>query len=352
MALLIYISRRIAGAIIVIAVAWILIFLMIQMVPGDPAAIWVGPRPTVEQLEEAREQLRLDEPIYSQFLHHTWRLLTGQCVSIRTKRPVLSDLSSRLPASLELVLVSFMLSAILGVLIGRFTALNRGEPSGEISRLLGILGVSIPILVAALLVQIILSGKLGLIPLGGRIDDSIAFSGSLKQYTGFLTIDCILNKNIPAFINSLFHLIGPSFCFILTSTTLIIRMTRSSILDEEEQYYFHSLQGLGLEKKVIINRIALRPALIPVVTVLGLSFGFMLGNTIIIESIFHWPGIGQYMYQSALTKDYPALMVTAMMFGLCYISANLIVDILYGIIDPRMVVFKRDRSINDRTNRL
>jgi len=331
------VARTLLSVLLLLLVA-VLTFVMIHLVPGDQAALWLGPRPTPEQLSEARQKLGLNKPIYEQFYIYLDKVVHGDLgISLRTKRAVADELRERFPATLELVSGSLLFAVSVGLLIGYLSAHKRGGLIDAISRVLSISGVSMPIFWLALVTQLLFSSELSLLPLQGRLGDEVLRHYPLARITGIYTIDSILQWNWTAFGDVISHLAGPVFCLTLSSTSLISRMFRSSMIEALEDRYVTALQAIGIGRRTVGSKFALRMAIIPTITIVGLTYGYLLGGSFVIESIFDWPGLGKFAVDSLLAKDIPSVLGVTLLYASSYIGINLVIDIVYGLVDPRIV---------------
>jgi peptide/nickel transport system permease protein len=332
-----FIIKRLIWLIFVLAGLLVITFYVTFMVPADPARYFAGPHATKEQVDALRRQFGLDRPPYEQFVNYIIRLLHGDLgMALHTRRPVIEDLIIRFPATLELAIFSIIIATFSGVFIGVVSAIKKDSVIDNVLRVFSLGGVALPGFFIALIFQYIFYSKLGLFPGGGRIDPSI----DLKCITGLNLIDSLITMNWHAFVSSLYHIILPSTCLAYIALATIARMTRSSMLEVLSQDYIKTARAKGLSNFVVIYKHALRNALIPTTTVIGLTFGNILGGAVLVELIFRWPGLGTYVAESMLTLDFPAIMGTTLLIGLIYVIINLCVDILYSVIDPRIKVMR------------
>lgn len=328
-----YILRRVLLIIPLIIGISLMTFSISHLVPGDPARLAAGIHASEEAVEAMRERLGLNEPLYVQYAIYMRGLIQGDLgTSIMTRKPVMRDILQRWPGTIELTLVSMALILILGIPLGIFSAVQKDEPLDHASRIFSLLGVSVPSFWLALLFQLIFCKHLGLFPLGYRTDIDIG----LTRITGFNILDSILALNLNALINSLWHIILPALVLGFQGLATIQRLLRSNMLDALTQDYVKLAKAKGLPSNRIIYRHVLRNSMIPVVTVAGLMFGGMLGGTFIIETIFSWPGMGRYGTRAIMSLDFPAIMGVTIMYTVIFAVANLIVDILYAYLDPRI----------------
>lgn len=328
-----YVLRRILLIIPLVLGITLMTFTISHLVPGDPARLAAGLHASTESVEALRRRLGLDKPLYIQYYLYLERLLHGDLgTSIMTRRPVLEDIIQRWPGTIELTTAAMIIILLLGIPLGVFSATNKDKPLDHTFRIFSLIGVSIPSFWLALLAQLFFCKLLGIFPLGYRIDPSI----ELRRITGFNLIDSLITLNIPAFTSSLLHIILPSFVLAFQGLATVQRVLRSNMLDVLTQDYIRMARAKGLPERRVIYKHALRNSLIPVVTVAGLMYGGMLGGTFIIESIFSWQGLGRYGAQAIMNLDFPAIMGVTIMYTLIFAFVNLIVDILYAYLDPRI----------------
>ena len=332
-----FLIKRLIWLIFVLVGLSVITFSIAFMVPADPARYFAGPHATNEQVEALKRQFGLDRPPYEQFVNYIIRLLQGNFgMALHTRRPVIEDILIRFPATFELSIFSIIIAAVGGVLIGVVSAIKKDTMTDNLLRVFSLGGVALPGFFIALIFQYVFYSQLGLFPGGGRIDPSI----DLKCITGLNLIDSLITMNWPAFFSSLSHIILPSICLAYIALATIARITRSSMLEVLSQDYIKTARAKGLSNFVVIYKHALRNALIPTSTVIGLTFGNILGGAVLVELVFRWPGLGSYVAESMLTLDFPAIMGTTLLIGLIYVIVNLCVDLLYSVIDPRIRVMR------------
>lgn len=334
-----YVVRRLALAALVLLSVSVITFFISRVVPSDPAAKWVGPRPTKEQIAQARVKLGLDKPLYVQYLGYMGDLLHGDFgVSVRTHQPIIRDLQTYLPATLELVGVGTIMAVVIGIPLGVFSGAKKNSLLDHLSRLLAIAGVSMPTFWMGLLLQLFFFGKLGILPLGSRVDNAITLYHPVQQITGFYLIDSLVTGNLPAFRNSLVHIILPAFTLATYAIGLTIRMTRSTMIEVLEEGYITAARAAGIPERTILFRLALKNAIIPTLTVLALSFVYSLTGAILVEVIFSWPGLGSYVTEAILSVDFPAIMAVTLVVTVFYVFINLFMDLWQAFLDPRITL--------------
>ncbi|MDI3270557.1 MAG: ABC transporter permease [Bacillota bacterium] len=334
-----YLLRRLGLSLLVLLGLTLVTFLLARLAPGDPAARWAGPHATVQQIEEARRELGLDEPLPVQYQRYMGRLLHGDWgVSIRTRQPVLQDLKRFLPPSLELVVAGMGLAILVGIPVGVLSAARAGRAVDHGSRLLAIAGVSLPTFWLAMILQLIFFQKLHWFPLAGELDSWTAIQHPVVDRTGFLILDSLWQGNMPALVDALRHLFLPALTLAAYPLGLTVRMVRSSMLDTLQEDHVRAARAAGFPEGWILFRYALKNALAPTLTVLALTFAYSLTGTFLVESVFNWPGLGQYAAAAVLTNDYPAIVGVTLVVAALYVSLNLLVDVIHAFMDPRVRV--------------
>lgn len=335
--MLVFVARRVALAAVVVAGVIVLTFVVAHVVPGDPAATWAGPHASPAQIAAARKFLGLNRPLIVQLVTYLGGILQGNWgVSIHTHRPVLSDLLTVAPASLELVITALMLAICVGIPLGLVSARRPGRPADQIIRAGSILGVSMPIFWMALILQLIFSQRLNWLPAAGEFSPGLLFSHPLVSRTGFPVIDSILGGNMPMLGSTLVHLILPAVVVAAYPAGLIARMVRAQVLDTIGDTHILNARALGFGERQIFGRFAMKLAWTPVAAAIALVFGYSLVNTFLVESIFDWPGLGMYAAVSISTIDTPAILGVTLFVAVAYVVANLVVDIVQAAIDPRI----------------
>jgi peptide/nickel transport system permease protein len=332
-----YLIRRVVMTILMLIGVTLITFLIIRLVPSDPARLWAGKRATLEQIAQARQELGLDKPWHIQYFMYLNNLLHGDLgISCYTRRPVISDLKDYFPATFELTTVAMIIALILGLILGIISATRKDTIIDHFLRVFSLAGVSMPSFWLGLLLQFIFGSILHLLPVNGRVDPYIFMYSPIRPITNLYLLDSLLTGNITAFVNALQHIILPAITLSYVSLAIITRIVRSSLLDVLKQDYIRTARSKGLSERVVIYKHALRNALIPTTTVTGLTYGFLLGGSVLIESVFDWPGLGLYATQSALIIDYPAIMGVTLLYATIYAIVNFAVDISYGLLDPRI----------------
>jgi len=330
-----FLLKRLALTVPTFVALMFVTFMMIRLVPGDPVEVRRGERGiSPERHAELLHQMGLDQPVWKQFADYMWGLLHGDFgVSIITKNPILHEFIQLFPATLELSICAMLLAVAIGVPAGVIAAARRGGVYDQSLMGLALTGYSMPIFWWGLILILVMSNWLHLTPVSGRVD-------LIKFYyppvTGFMLIDSLLSGKAGAFGDAVRHLILPSIVLGTVPLAVVARMTRSSMLEVLEEDYVRTARAKGLAMQRVVGLHALRNALIPVVTVIGLQTGTLLAGAVLTETIFSWPGVGKWLIESIGRRDYPALQGGIMLISSVVIFVNLIVDMLYGLINPRI----------------
>ena len=310
-------------------------FILSHAVPGDPVAMNLGQRAVDDPAAVAafRQQWGLDKSLPEQFVTYIGNLVRGDLgQSQQTHRAVTADLRDFLPATLELALSGILLSLLFGITFGIAAAVYRNRWIDHMLRLVSLIGVSMPVFWLALVGLYVLYFKLSWLPGPGRLDNDVAPPPTI---TGMYTVDALLTGNWTTYLSALHHLILPSLILAAYTLGLITRITRGALLEVLGQDYVRTARAKGLASRVVLLRHALRNAFIPILTVVGLAFGNLLSGAVLTETIFAWPGLGRYAFQSATNLDFPAIVGVALVVALMYILVNLAVDVMQAVVDPR-----------------
>ncbi|MFN8591066.1 MAG: ABC transporter permease [Thermomicrobiales bacterium] len=329
-----YLVRRLLLMVLVIIGMSAITFALSRLVPGNPARLLAGPHARQEQVDALAEQYHLTGPIPERYAAYMSGLLRGDLgMSVTTRRPVVEDLAQYLPATIELTATAFLITVLLGVPLGILSAAKRGGPLDHASRLLSIAGVSLPIFWLGLVLQVLFYKHLGLLPLGGRL-------GTLDieppRVTGAYLIDSLLAGDFALFRSALLHLLLPAATLAAGSLAVVTRMMRASILETMGADYVRTARAKGLTEGGVLRRHVVRNAFIPTLTVLGLQVGYLLAGNFLVESVFNWPGIGLYAIDAISNLDYAAIMGVTLVVSVVYVVVNLVVDLLYVVLDPRI----------------
>jgi len=313
----------------------IVTFLLTRALPGDPAAYFAGPAATKEAIEQVRVKLGLDKPLIVQFGNYVADLARGDLgTSLTTGQPVATDIRNRLPASAELTLLGLIVSMLIAVPLGILAATNPGSIIDHACRVIATAGVSLPVFFTGLILVYVFYYLLGLAPAPlGRLD---TFMSAPPTVTGFYLIDSAIAGNGEVFMGSLKQLILPAMTLAIFSLAPIARMTRASMLAVLASDFVRTARASGLSPTTVIVTYAFRNAMIPVITTLGMVFSFLLGANVLVEKVFAWPGIGSYAVEALVASDFAPLQGFVLTMAIMYVLLNLLIDILYGVIDPRV----------------
>ena len=313
----------------------IITFLLTRALPGDPAAYFAGPAATKEAIEQVRVKLGLDKSLIVQFGRYVadlGHLDLGN--SLTTGQPVLTELKNRLPASAELTLFGLILSMVIAIPLGILAAVKQGSWIDHTCRVVATAGVSLPVFFTGLLLVYVFYFLLGWSPPPlGRLD---VFFSPPPQITGFYLIDSLLNRDLATFRAALSQLLLPGFTLCIFSLAPIARMTRASMLAVLASDFVRTARASGLDSRTVVLTYAFRNAMLPVVTTLGMVFSFLLGANVLVEKVFAWPGIGSYAVEALISSDFAPVQGFVLTMAILYVALNLIIDILYGVIDPRV----------------
>lgn len=310
-------------------------FLIARVVPIDPVLVMVGDRATPEAYQQARQAMGLDQPLYWQFLDYLGSVATGDLGrSVMTGRDVLADTMRAFPATLELALAATLVGTLLGVPIGVIAAVRRGRLTDHIVRLVSLVGYSLPVFWLGLVALLIFYARLGWVEGPGRI--SIAYQYSVPNTTGFVLLDALLAGQWSAARNAFSHLVLPACILGYVSTAFIARMTRSLMIEQLSQEYVLAARAKGVPARTVIWRHALGNVMVPVITVIALTFAYLLEGAVLTETVFAWPGIGLYITQALFSADLNAVLGGTLIIGVCFVLLNRGTDLLYRIFDPRI----------------
>ncbi|WP_041433800.1 ABC transporter permease [Thermus sp. CCB_US3_UF1] len=329
-----YLLRRLFMVLFVGLGVTFVTFFIAQVIPIDPAVAALGENAREEQIQEFRQRYGLDKPLLVQYGIYLQRLLSldlGR--SLRTGRPVAEDLKEFFPATLELSLAAFLVAVLLGLPAGIWAALRQNRPPDLLVRLFALLLGSTPVFFLAIFLLDLLHRQMGLLPGPGRLDPYLI---PPPRITGMVTLDAFLVRDWVAFRDALLHLLLPAFVLGSASAALLARMTRAAMLEVLSQDYVRTAWAKGLSERRVVLGHALKNAALPILTLLGGLMGGLLSGAVLTETIFSWPGLGRYVTQSATSLDFPAVMGVTLLVGLVYSLLNLVVDLLYALLDPRI----------------
>ncbi|MCC6297688.1 MAG: ABC transporter permease [Anaerolineales bacterium] len=332
-----FILRRLLISLFVLLGVSFITFFIARVVPNDAAAMYIGPKARQADIDRVTIQLGLDKPLPVQYMIYMQELMRGDLgTSISTKRPVTQEITGRLPATLELLFFGMFFAALIGVPLGVLSAQSQGTLLDVSVRTFSIIGVSLPAFFLGLVLQIVFFRNLDILPLAGRVDADLRFTNPLTQITDFILLDSFLTSNWVTLRDAFLHLILPGATLAAYPAGLIARMTRAAMLETLEQDYIRTAKAYGIKQHIIVYLYALKNAISPTLTVIGLTFAFALTGTFFVEIIFNWPGLGLFTVRSLLSLDYPAIMGMTLFGATGYVLINLVVDVLQAWVDPRI----------------
>ena len=330
-----YIGKRLLNLIPVLLGITLVVFAFLHLIPGDPAVVMAGERATPEQVAALREQLGLNQPLplqYLVFLGNLLRLNFG--TSIISGVPIAEEIRTRWPATFELSVAAMLVATIIGIPAGVLAAVRKNSAVDNLTMSGSLLGVSLPVYWLGLLLVYLFAVNLQWLPPSGRI--SIDAGLNFKPITGFYVLDALLQGNFKAIKDVLSHLILPAVTLGTIPLAILARITRSAMLEVLSQDYIRTARAKGLLERWVIFKHALKNALLPVVTIIGLQFGTLLGGAILTETIFSWPGIGSWIYEGILSRDYPVVQGGVVFVAVAFVIINLLIDLSYAFLDPRI----------------
>ena len=328
-----YIGKRLLHLIPVLLGMTVIVFLIIHAIPGDPAQVILGQQATAESIAALRESLGLNNPWYVQYFNYLKDLLMGDLgESLRTRQPIASEVWPYLAATFELAFFAMILAVIVGMNAGIISAWFQNSKFDYIVMVIALVGVSMPIFWLGLVEQWLFSIKLGWLPTSGRAD----VRDPVTAITHFYLIDTLIQGRFDQFVVVLKHLVLPGVALATIPTAIIARMTRASMLEVMRSDFIRTARAKGQRMIVVVYKHTLKNALIPVLTVIGLQTGLLLGGAILTETIFSWPGVGRYIYEAISYRDYPVIQSGILIVAFLFVMINLIVDILYSVIDSRI----------------
>lgn len=326
-----FIGHRLLQMIPVLLGVSLVVFVLVRLIPGDPAAILLGQTASPERVAQVRSQLGLDKPLPVQYALYLKGAAQGNLGdSIVTGRSVTAELRERLPATVELTLFAMLVAVLVGIPVGVIAAVRQYSLMDRVTSVLALTGVSMPIFWLAMILIVLFGVRLRWFPFPGRLDVP------LDEKTGLVLVDSLLETNWAAFKDGLMHLVMPALALGTIPMAVITRMTRSSVLEVLGEDYIRTARAKGLSSGSVIFRHALKNAMLPVITVIGLQLGLLLGGAVITETIFAWPGIGQIAYESIYRRDYAMIQAVVLYGAALFVLMNLLVDILYAVADPRV----------------
>jgi len=311
----------------------IIVFLLVHFIPGDPVDVMLGEKATEAARQALTERLGLDQPMYLQYWNWLTHALKGDFgISVQSRIPVTEAILERLPATIELTLTATIIATLIGIIVGVSAACHHNSKYDHMLVTFSLVGVSIPIFWLGIMLIFLFAAVLGWLPVSGRIP----MGSGIDEVTGFYLIDTLLQGDFELFLESVRYLILPALSLATIPLSQIVRVTRSSMLDVLSEDYVRTARAKGLPNKAIIYKHALKNALIPVVTVIGLQMGKLLAGAILTETVFSWPGTGRLLIQAISNRDYPMVQGIVFILAFAFIIVNIIVDMLYAKLDPRI----------------
>lgn len=340
--MLLYLLRRCFALFFVLLGLSILIFVIARVVPGDPARIALGPTATPEQVVELQIEMGLDQPFIVQLGTYLTGLANGDLgKSLLTSRPVLDDIMAALPATFELVLFTIILQVVISIPLGVLAAIYRNTWVDNVTRVVSLIGVVTPGFVLAIMLQLVAAHYWGFFPITGRLDQGIDFSADI---TGLLLIDGMLTGRWDVVGDALRHLFLPAIALAAGGIGQVVRITRASMIEVSSRDFVEASRAYGIPERVVTFRYMLRVAAVAPLTILGLEFASLIGNAFIVEFVFSWPGIASYGVRTILQKDLNAVIGVVIVSGLFFVVANLVIDIILGLLDPRHRLRTQDKE--------
>ncbi len=329
-----YIAARLGFMVLMLFGLLCITFAISHVAPGDPARLAAGPDASASMVETVRKQYGLDQPLPVQFARYVRGIVTGDLgESIRSKNRVLDDLKRFFPNTLELVTLSLALAVAIGVPLGMLSALRQNSWVDHLTRVLSVSGVALPAFWLGLMLQLLLALHWGWLPLGGRLNLTTPPPAPI---THLLFVDALLRGQWQTFADAAAHAVLPVVTLCFPALASIMRVNRAEMIDTLRQDYIRTARASGVSTLRVVTRYALRNAMIPTLTMIGLRYGWMLGGTVLVETVYDWPGIGLYAVASAVSSDFQPIMGVTLLVGLNFMLANLLVDLAYGWLDPRL----------------
>lgn len=328
-----FLLRRLVALIPVLILVLVIVFSLVRLIPGDPAVTLLGPGATDQQIAALRAQMRLDEPVYLQFINYVGGLFRGDMgISLKSGAPVLNEIMLRLPATLELAVCATLAAILFGIPIGVLSATRPNSMFDHFTRVFSLVGVSMPAFLLALILQLIFATYLGWLPVSGRLSPYII----MQPITGFAIVDGIITGQWDVVASAIRYLILPTAVLTAFLAATLGRFVRNTMLEVMSEDFIRTARAKGLSRSQVILEHGLRNSLLPAVTIIGLKFAEMLGGAILTETIFAWPGIGRFMFEAIRNRDYPVIQGTTLIFSLLFMLTSVLVDLLYGVLDPRV----------------
>lgn len=332
-----YVAQRLLLMIAILCGVLVITFALSRILPGSPVEMMLGHRPTQEQIDLAKAELHLDKSIGMQFAYYVGDMVQGDFgKSLRTGQPVLDDVVERMTATLELTTIAVFLIILIGIPIGVMSAVKQNSLSDHGARSFSIAGMALPVFLVGMMLQMLFYGELTWLPLQGRMNSEVLLDYEFARVTGFYLIDTLIAGEWIAFKSAAAHLVLPVLTLTLAAMAVVTRITRNTMVEALGEDFVRTAKAYGLPKNKIYFGYALRATLIPMMTVVGLTYGFMLGNSVIVEYVFDWPGLGGYVVGAIVKNDFPAVMGVTLFLSTAYLLINFLIDLLYYVADPRL----------------
>ncbi|MGH2349568.1 MAG: ABC transporter permease [bacterium] len=328
-----YVGRRLLETVPVVFGVLLVVFAISHLTPGDPVLIALGEHATPEAVERLRAELQLNDPLPIQFAKYLGQALRGDLGrSIQNNEAVTEELVNRFPATIELTTAAMLIASVVGILTGVIAAARQNSWFDGTSMVIALFGFSMPIFWLGIMLILLFAWYLGWFPISGRLD----YAMELSRLTNLYVVDAMLTRNWAALQDALRHLVLPAVTLASVPLAIIARMTRSSLLEVLRQDYVRTARAKGLGERRVVSRHALKNAFIPVITVIGLNVGALLGGAILTETIFAWPGVGRLVVDAIFARDYPIVQGAVLVIALVFVLVNLLVDLSYAVLDPRI----------------
>lgn len=329
-----YVLRRLLYIIPVLFGISILTFTVSHLIPGDPISLAAGPQATPEMIEALRREFGMDKPLPTQYVMYITNLLRGNWgMSMLSRRLVFDELKAFLPATFELVLTATFMAVVLGIPMGIAAAVFRDRWPDQLSRIFSLSAVSMPSFWLAILFQLTFGLYLGLLPIGARLDTMLP---APNHVTGMIIVDSILDLNGETLVNALVHLVLPALTLSFPSLATITRMMRAGVLEVMHEDFVRMERASGIPERIVFFKYVLKNAFISTLTMIGLQFGWQMAGSVLIETVYDWPGVGLYAMKSAMSLDFQPIMGITLIYGLIFSLVNILVDVMYGFLDPRI----------------
>ena len=332
-----YAAQRVLLMVVTLIGVVTITFVLGRVLPGSPVELMIGYRPTQAQIEAVTHQLGLDLPMHEQYIRFIGEAIRGDFgISLHTKQPVISDIAIRSMATIELTTLAVIVVILVGIPIGVMSAVHSNTLIDHATRTFSIAGVALPIFMVGILLQMLFYGKLGWLPIQGRMSSMILLDDPFERVTGLYLVDTLLAGSWTAFKSAASHIVLPLATLALSTLPLVTRITRNMMMEVLSEDYVRTALAYGLPRRDVYFRYALKATLIPLMTIVGLTFGVLLGGSVVVEFVFDWPGLGGYVVRSITRSDFPATIGVTLFLATVYLTINLVVDLLYYLVDPRL----------------